>query len=58
MVELEAHGLSAATILAGGGVNWDHLCSDSGTLQLFIKGHSIGLMRMATYVVMLCYGCQ
>ena len=25
MVDLEAHGLPAATILAEGGVNWDHL---------------------------------
>ena len=57
MVDLEAHGLPAATILAEGGVNWDHL-SDSGTLQLFIKCHCIGLMRKATYVDGLCYGCQ
>ena len=25
MVDLEAHGLPAATILTEGGVNWDHL---------------------------------
>ena len=25
MVDLEAHGLPAATIFAEGGVNWDHL---------------------------------
>ena len=25
MVDLEAHGLPAATTLAEGGVNWDHL---------------------------------
>ena len=37
MVDLEAHGLPAATILTEGGVNWDHPFGDSGTLQLFYQ---------------------